>query len=78
MQTTKSKKNWLITPTAFQRLLEWLDDGLNSDGQAYLEIRGQLVDYLDRKNCLSPDKLANLDDDFAVAELFYLRTLAIQ
>lgn len=59
MQTTKSKKNWLITSSAFQRLLEWLDDGEDSGGQAYLEMRGRLVDYFDRKNCLSPNELAD-------------------
>lgn len=60
MKTTNYKKNWLITSSAFQKLLQWLDDNEEeSVGQKYLEMRGRLVDYFDRKNCLSPDELAD-------------------
>src|SRR5512138_849956 len=44
---------------AFQRLLEWLDEGLNSDGRKYLEMRRRLVAYFERKNCPYPDELAD-------------------
>jgi DNA-directed RNA polymerase specialized sigma24 family protein len=59
MQKAEPKKNWEITSSAFQRLLIWLDDGENSDGQNYLEMRRRLVAYFDRKNSLSPDELAD-------------------
>lgn len=59
MQKTESKKNWTITSSAFQRLLDWLDEGVNSDGRIYLEMRQRLVAYFDRKNCLAPDDLAD-------------------
>ena len=59
MQTEKLKKNWIISQVAFRRLLEWLDDGKNSDGERYLEIRTRLVTYFDRKNSLNPDELAD-------------------
>lgn len=59
MQKTESKKNWAITSSAFARLLEWLDEGKNSDGRNYLEMRQRLVAYFDRKNCLTPDELAD-------------------
>lgn len=59
MQQTKPKRNWTITESAFEGLLEWLDGGKNSDGQNYLEIRQRLVAYFDRKNCLTPDELAD-------------------
>lgn len=59
MQKAESKKNWSITSSAFQRLLEWLDEGENSGGDKYLEMRRLLVDYFDRKNCLTPDDLAD-------------------
>ena len=59
MQKAESKKNWKITPEAFQALLEWLDQGTESDGRTYLEMRRRLVLYFDRKNCLSPDELAD-------------------
>lgn len=54
-----SKKNWIITSSAFERLLDWLDEGKNSDGRNYLEMRKRLVAYFDRKNCLSPDELTD-------------------
>ncbi len=54
------KKNWTLTPRALQKLLRWLDgDNTDSDGQRYLEMRRRLVAYFDRKNCLSPDELAD-------------------
>jgi hypothetical protein len=53
------KKNWSLTPTAFNHLLSWLDQGGNSEGQSYLEIRRRLAAYFDRKNCRAPDELAD-------------------
>jgi DNA-directed RNA polymerase specialized sigma24 family protein len=53
------KKDWSLTPNAFRRLLEWLDQDSNSGGQKYLEMRERLVAYFDRKNCLMPDDLAD-------------------
>lgn len=59
MEKGVSKKNWKITSSAFSRLLGWLDEGENSDGEKYLEMRHRLVAYFDRKNCLMPDELAD-------------------
>jgi DNA-directed RNA polymerase specialized sigma24 family protein len=44
---------------AFRRFLEWLDEGSDSGGQKYLEMHRRLVSYFDRKNCLSPQELAD-------------------
>jgi DNA-directed RNA polymerase specialized sigma24 family protein len=43
----------------FRRLLIWLDQGVNTNGQSYLAIRGRLLGYFDRKNCLNADELAD-------------------
>ena len=59
MQRSEPKKNWSITPEAFQRLLDWLDEGKNSDGQNYLEMQQRLVSYFDRKNCSTPNEFAD-------------------
>jgi DNA-directed RNA polymerase specialized sigma24 family protein len=40
-------------------LLGWLDQGAPSNGQSYLDLRLRLVAYFDRKNCLTPDELAD-------------------
>ena len=49
----------IFTKLAFNRLLEWLDDGVDSHGETYLEIHRRLVSYFDRRNRLSPDELAD-------------------
>jgi DNA-directed RNA polymerase specialized sigma24 family protein len=53
------KTDWVLNQSAFRRLLDWLDEGANSDGSRYLEIRRRLVVYFDRKNCLTPEELAD-------------------
>ncbi|HEY7291896.1 MAG TPA: hypothetical protein VH583_18800 [Vicinamibacterales bacterium] len=49
----------VLTELAFNRLLEWLDDGVESQGERYLEMRRRLVSYFDRRNRKSPDELAD-------------------
>jgi DNA-directed RNA polymerase specialized sigma24 family protein len=53
------KTDWVLSQSAFRQLLDWLDEGVNSDGSRYLEIRRRLVVYFDRKHCLTPDELAD-------------------
>lgn len=48
-----------LTETAFARLLEWLDDGTDSQGERYLEMRRRLVAYFDRRNRFFADELAD-------------------
>ena len=55
----KLKKNWSLTTDSFHRLLHWLDEGGDSGGEAYLAMRQRLLNYFDRKNCLTPDNLAD-------------------
>jgi len=53
------KKDWVLTPRALDQLLSWLDEGSDSHGQRYLEMQRRLVSYFDRKNCATPDELAD-------------------
>jgi len=48
-----------LTPCAFARLLAWLDDGLDSHGQRYVEMRRRLVAYFARRNRWAADELAD-------------------
>jgi DNA-directed RNA polymerase specialized sigma24 family protein len=48
-----------ITQFAFHRLLAWLDDGLDSRGETYIEMRRRLVTYFDRRNRPFADDLAD-------------------
>jgi DNA-directed RNA polymerase specialized sigma24 family protein len=48
-----------FTKFAFNRLLEWLDDGEDSRGVTYLEMHRRLVTYFDRRGRPSPNELAD-------------------
>ena len=50
--------------TAFTRLLQWLDDGSDSRGERYLEMRRRLVAYFDRRNRPAADVLILSPLDF--------------
>ena len=54
-----SQKDWSPGQDAFRTLLRWLDEGVDSNGEKYIETRRRLVKYFDRKNCRSPDELAD-------------------
>jgi DNA-directed RNA polymerase specialized sigma24 family protein len=47
------------SPFAFTRLLEWLDDGVESCGETYLEMHRRLTAYFDRRNRPFADDLAD-------------------
>lgn len=53
------KKDLTPTQDSFQSFLHWLDQGVHSGGEKYLEMHRRLVAYFDRKNCLSADELAD-------------------
>jgi DNA-directed RNA polymerase specialized sigma24 family protein len=48
-----------LSSLAFTRLLEWLDDGVDSHGETYLEMRRRLTSYFDRRNRPFADDLAD-------------------
>ena len=59
MNRVEPKKDWVLTPDAFDQLLQWLDQGISSSGESYLEMRRRLVAYFNRKHCPAPDELAD-------------------
>jgi len=44
---------------AFGEFLRWLDEGVDSGGERYLEMRRRLAGYFDRRGCLAADDLAD-------------------
>jgi RNA polymerase sigma factor (sigma-70 family) len=56
---TTAREERALNPVAFNRLLGWLDDGRESHGETYLEIRRRLVAYFDRRNRQAADDLAD-------------------
>jgi RNA polymerase sigma factor (sigma-70 family) len=59
IQKAERKKDWALTQAALRNLLEWIDEGADSSGEKYLEMRRRLVAYFDRKDCATPDDLAD-------------------
>ena len=53
------KKDWALNREALRQFLSWLDEGAESKGERYLEMRRRLVRYFDYRNCPSPDDLAD-------------------
>lgn len=59
-QTTPAfRKRPELSRFVFERLLAWLDDGTDSHGERYLEMRRRLVAYFDRRSRPAPDELAD-------------------
>src|SRR6185503_13069821 len=59
VKDSHQQRGWVLSPRVFDALLNWLDQGINSSGKTYLEMRQRLVFYFDRKNCSTPDELAD-------------------
>lgn len=55
----KQNRGAHLREQTFRRLLAWLDQGVDTNGQSYLAIRERLLGYFDRKNCLHADELAD-------------------
>lgn len=53
------KPKWVLSQSAFERLIQWLDENSESGGQRYVVMRRRLVQYFDRKNCTFPQELAD-------------------
>ncbi len=56
---TQVKREWTLNREGLRQFLGWLDEGVESNGERYLEMRRRLVRYFDCRNCRSPDDLAD-------------------
>ena len=59
MAKANLKRDWQPDKAAFDRLLAWLDEGTDSRGERYQEMRQRLVDYFGRRDCPVPEDLAD-------------------
>ncbi|MBI1762002.1 MAG: sigma-70 family RNA polymerase sigma factor [Acidobacteria bacterium] len=53
------KKDWELTPEAFDQLLDWLGPERESAGKCYEEIRQRLIKIFTARGCHTPDELAD-------------------
>jgi DNA-directed RNA polymerase specialized sigma24 family protein len=53
------KKYWTPSERSFRALLAWLDGGVDSGGENYLEMRRRLSGYFERRQCECADDLAD-------------------
>jgi DNA-directed RNA polymerase specialized sigma24 family protein len=53
------KREWIASPEAFRRFLSWLDEGVESNGERYLDMRRRLVAYFSRKCCAAAEDLTD-------------------
>ena len=61
MGQTSRKQDWTPTERAFRRFLQWLDEGQDSSGERYLEMRRRLVRYFDRERCVTAPAIGRRD-----------------
>ena len=59
MARRRRENHWTQTADSLSNLLSWLDQGAESGGASYLEMRRRLVGYFNRRHCASPDDLAD-------------------
>lgn len=53
------KKNWELTPEAFNQLLDWIGPDRETAGKSYEEIRRRLIKIFTARGCHIPDELAD-------------------
>lgn len=57
---TALKKDWVVTPEAFEKLLRWLDDDPSEAGEKYEKIREKLVKLFRWRNCFPEEEYADI------------------
>lgn len=54
------KKEWTVTPEAFEKMLRWLDDDLEQAGEKYEKIRQKLMKLFKWRNCIPEEEYADI------------------
>jgi DNA-directed RNA polymerase specialized sigma24 family protein len=57
---TLLKKDWTVTPEAFDKLLAWLDADREAAGEKYEKIRQKLIKLFKWRNCTPEEEYADL------------------
>ena len=54
------KKDWTVTPEAFEKMLGWLDADLNAAGDKYEKIREKLIKLFKWRNVIPEEEYADI------------------
>lgn len=57
---TSLKKDWTVTPDAFEKLLRWLDPDREVAGEKYEKIRRKLIKLFKWRNCTPEEEYADI------------------
>lgn len=59
MRRAALKREWRDAPANFTKLVDWLDAGIPSNGESYVEMHSRLTAFFTRKGCRAPLELAD-------------------
>jgi DNA-directed RNA polymerase specialized sigma24 family protein len=54
------KKNWEVTPEAFEKLLAWLDPDIEAAAEKYEKVRQKLIKLFKWRNCIPEEEYADI------------------
>lgn len=54
------KKDWTVTPEAFEKLLVWLDPDIEAAGEKYEKVRQKLIKLFKWRNCVPEEEYADV------------------
>ena len=61
METERSfKKDWEVTPEAFEKLLTWLDADIEAAAEKYERVREKLIKLFKWRNCIPEEEYADV------------------
>lgn len=67
---TTLKKDWTVTPEAFNKLLEWLDPDRETAGEKYEKIRQKLIKLFKWRNCTPEEEYADITINRVTRRIF--------
>ncbi len=64
------KKDWIVTPEAFDKLLRWLDPDRETAGEKYEKIRQKLTKLFKWRNCQPEEEYADITINRVTRRIF--------
>src|SRR5437016_8567264 len=59
-QTSSFKKDWVVTPEAFEKLIAWLDADIEAAAEKYEKVRQKLMKLFKWRNCIPEEEYADI------------------